>query len=356
MPNNAKQKRILILSLCRQGGGFEHYARAIIERLTLPYTLIQSRYANPQCKRDEAKFIPTYQGKISFVLNSLFLLPVLFARFFFMARHYDVLFLPHFHFWNLAFILAFRLRGKSVVLVEHDGRVHIGDEKLQQPLINACLKYATHIIFLTHYVKSLIAPHLLEGKEVAVIPHGIFDFEGLTRAPKAFCPKPTLLFFGRVSKYKGIELLLDSMAQVPLRLFDKLIIAGKSLYRYSTAHLPKELQAKLEIRDEFLSQEEVVELFNRAQILIMPYIEATQSGVAALALANAMPTICTKVGGLGEQFVLDSHLAGGGSSMKPALYSVSQLSLASLNLSCALLQILRCMKPLAAMPARALRS
>lgn len=229
------------------------------------------------------------------------------------ARKYDVLFLPHFHFWNLAFILAFKLHKKPIVLVEHDGIVHLGDElPLQQTLINACLKHATHIIFLTHYVRSLVNPALLQNKQISIIPHGIFAFENLHTTPKTYKTPPTLLFFGRVSKYKGIELLLDTLRTLPIHSFEKLIIAGKSTYQYSLSHLPQALQEKLEIIDEFLPQERIVELFNQSQILILPYIEASQSGVGAIGIANCMPTICTDVGGLKEQFILDRYLTGGG--------------------------------------------
>lgn len=44
----------------------------------------------------------------------------------------------------------------------------------------------------------------------------------------------------------------------------------------------------------------------------MPYLEASQSGVAAVGIANAMPTICTDVGGLKEQFILANSKWGGG--------------------------------------------
>lgn len=310
MPN--KPKSVLIASLGRSGGGFAHYNANILKYFTLPYTLIQSSYIIPEDRIPSATFIPTYRGKLSFVFNSLFLLPFIFIKIYFLAKKYDVLFLPHFHFWNLAFILAFRARKKPVVLVEHDGIVHLGDElPIQQLLINACLKHSTHLVFLTHYVKSLVHPSLLAGKHISIIPHGIYVFKGLQTTPKVYHPKPTLLFFGRVSKYKGVELLLDSLATLPLDCFEKLIIAGKSSYEYDISHLPYGLQEKLQIIDEFLPQDRIAELFNHSQILILPYLEASQSGVAAIGIANCIPTICTDVGGLKEQFILTFNGGGG---------------------------------------------
>lgn len=307
-------KQVLILSLCRKGGGFEHYTDNVLRHFTLPYTIYQSSYINKEGKIKGAKSIPTYRGEISFIFNSIFLLPLLLVHFFFLSKHYSMLYLPHFHFWNLPFMLLFRLLKKPVIYTEHDGVVHFGDIRFQQPLINLCLKVATHIVFLTHHVKSLVPQNLLRHKHITIIPHGIFDLTGLHNAPKTCKPMPTLLFFGRVSKYKGIELLLEAIQQVPLASFKKLVIAGKSSYTYNTSHLSKGLLAKLEIIDEFLPQKRIVDLFNNADILLMPYLEASQSGVAAIAIANAMPTVCTKVGGLAEQFILNSSLAtrGGG--------------------------------------------
>lgn len=313
MRSNTKQKNVLIASLVRKGGGFEHYTASILKHFSLPYTIYQSKYVNPEAKIAQAKAMITYTNRFTFLFNSLFILPFIFLKLCFIARRYDVLYLPHFHFWNIAFIFAFRLHNKPVVLTEHDGIVHLGDElPLQQFLINMCLKYSTHIIFLTHYVKSLVSPKLLKNKTISIIPHGIFAFDGLDTKPKSYTNKPTLLFFGRVSKYKGIELLLEALNALPEDSFHKLIIAGKSSYTYDMSNLKESIAKKIEIIDTFLSQKEIVTLFNQSHILIMPYIEASQSGVAAVGIANAMPTICTDVGGLKEQFVLTNSNGGGG--------------------------------------------
>lgn len=315
MLHNVRQKRVLIVSLVRKGGGFEHYIQSILKHFTLPYTLYQSKYINPECKIPNAKYMITYTNKISFVINTLFVLPFTFFKLCFITKQYDVLFLPHFHFWNLAFIFAFRIHKKPVVLVEHDGIVHLGDElPLQQYLINTCLKYATHLIFLTNYVKSLVDFKLLANKPIFIIPHGIFAFEGLHTSPKHYTKQPTLLFFGRVSKYKGIELLLEALNTLPEESFHKCIIAGKSSYAYDVSHIKDSILKKIEVIDAFLSQKEITALFNQSHILIMPYIEASQSGVAAIGIANAIPTICTDVGGLKEQFILANSNGGGGAN------------------------------------------
>jgi len=301
--NNATP-HILILSLGR-GGGCSQYTFEILKHFSLPYTLYQTTYTIEDAK-PEAKPIRTYKkNKLSFALNTAFRLPFILFKIFLESRQYSALFCPYFHFWNLGFIMIFKLLRKPIIVIEHDGIIHSGDElPFQQFLINQCIKHATSLIFLTHFVKHRIPKHLLSNKHISIIPHGVFDFKGLDTSEKIFSPKPILLFFGRVNKYKGIELLLDALFTIPPESFDRLIIAGKSSYRYDLSAYSRDFLAKLEIYDEFLSQEKIAKIFNRAHILIMPYLEASQSGVASIAIANAIPTVCSDVGGLKEQFIL----------------------------------------------------
>lgn len=56
----------------------------------------------------------------------------------------------------------------------------------------------------------------------------------------------------------------------------------------------------IEVVSHFLSCYEVVEQFQRAELVILPYLEASQSGVAAAALANGRPLIASRIGGLPE--------------------------------------------------------
>lgn len=296
------QDKILVLSLGR-GGGCSQYTFKILEHLDLPYTLYQTTYTLEDSASNAIKVKTYAKNNLSFILNSIFRLPILFIRIYFEARRHSALLLPYFHFWNLAFIFAFKLARKPIILIEHDGIIHSGDElPMQQSLINLCMKHASSIIFLTHFVRNRVSPALLKDKPSFIIPHGIFDFEGLSSEIKQYSKFPTLLFFGRVNKYKGIEILLKALESISN--FNKLIIAGKSSYSYT---IPDSIKDKIEVIDRFLSKDEIAKLFNQSQILIMPYIEASQSGVASIAIANAMPTICTNVGGLKEQFILEAN-------------------------------------------------
>ena len=212
--------------------------------------------------------------------------------------------------------------GKRVVIVEHDGITHIGKTyPFQQKLMNFCMKYANEIIFLTDFVKDRVPKALIKNKKIYVVPHGLYDFNGLERVPKMYSQTPNILFFGRIDSYKGLDLLIEALKTIPSSLYHKFIIAGKSHIVYDTSGLDSN---KLQILDDFLSQAEIVTLFNKSHILVMPYIGASQSGVASIAIANCIPTVCTNVGGLGEQFRLDADGRECALMCEPNVKSIAQ--------------------------------
>ncbi len=293
--------KILVMSLGR-GGGCSQYTFCVLKHFTLPYTLYQTKYAIEDIQENAIKVTTYKNNKFSFLVNSIFVLPILFLGIYSKAKHYDVLFLPYFHFWNLAFIVAFKLRKKKIVIVEHDGVVHIGEEyPFQQILVNACLKNANEIIFLSDFVRTRVSKSLIKNKPTHIIPHGLYELDYLQTTPKIYNPKPNILFFGRINPYKGLQNLIDAVAMLAQDSYDKLIIAGKSTITYDISKLPKH---KIEIHDNFLSKNEIAMIFNKSHILVLPYLEASQSGVIAIGIANNIPIICTNVGGLKEQLSL----------------------------------------------------
>lgn len=111
----------------------------------------------------------------------------------------------------------------------------------------------------------------------------------------------TLLFFGFVRPYKGLHILLEAFPKVLKKFPDsKLIIAGKfwtegekikSQIRSST------FSKKVLIYDEFIPEEGMSLYFNASDLLIIPYLSATQSAVIPISLSYGLPVIATNVGG-----------------------------------------------------------
>ncbi len=107
-----------------------------------------------------------------------------------------------------------------------------------------------------------------------------------------------VLFFGRVWPYKGLDRLIEAMNMLaPTRPGLVLTIAGvgESLDRYVAAvRRPLEV----ELLNRYVRPDEVAEVFEASAVVCLPYLEASQSGVHALACGMGVPVVASAVGGL----------------------------------------------------------
>jgi glycosyltransferase involved in cell wall biosynthesis len=138
--------------------------------------------------------------------------------------------------------------------------------------------------------------------KIHVLPHGELGSLYKRRSQKNSQPlEPhTLLFFGRIWPYKGLKYLIEAMPLVAERIPEvKLIIAGKgeNIEQYFPNGYNSE---RYEIINNYISDQDVVSLFECSAITVLPYIEASQSGVAALAYGMGTPVIASDIGGLSE--------------------------------------------------------
>lgn len=150
-----------------------------------------------------------------------------------------------------------------------------------------------------------------KNKPKSFAPHPIYDHYG-TRLDKSEARRligiPTegkyILFFGFIRDYKGLDLLLEAMADK--RLVDlnvKLIVAGEF---YGDAKPYLELIERLRIQDriilktDFIPDNLVNHYFGACDIVAQPYKSATQSGVTQVAFHFEKPMVVTNVGGLAE--------------------------------------------------------
>ncbi len=113
-----------------------------------------------------------------------------------------------------------------------------------------------------------------------------------------------VLFFGFIREYKGLDLLIEAMADKGLREMPvKLIIAGE-FYEDEDKYLNRienlGLNEKIILHKQFISTQEVSRYFSACDIVALPYKTATQSGVTQVAFHFEKPMLVTNVGGLGE--------------------------------------------------------
>ena len=112
-----------------------------------------------------------------------------------------------------------------------------------------------------------------------------------------------LLFFGLIRRYKGLSVLIDAMDKLSGRLDCRLVVAGefyddKEKYLEQIRRLG--LEDRIRVVDEYIANEEVADYFLAANVVVLPYITATQSGIVQIAFGLGAPVITTNVGGLPE--------------------------------------------------------
>jgi glycosyltransferase involved in cell wall biosynthesis len=160
---------------------------------------------------------------------------------------------------------------------------------------------------------------LAPGVPVRQQAHPVYDFFG-EPVPRADAraalglpaDAPLLLFFGFVREYKGLRVLLDAMPLVRARVPGvRLVVAGEfyddeAPYRTQVRRLG--LGDAVRFDAEYIPNERVGRYFGAADLVVQPYLSATQSGVAQIAYHFETPVATTDVGGLAETVPPDAGL------------------------------------------------
>lgn len=188
---------------------------------------------------------------------------------------------------------ALARRGRFALTV-HDPVRHPGDRssrwiaRTNRAMVRAAGLIFVHGEALRNELDELIAPRA----PIVVVPHGI-DPAVLTPVPD----RRAVLFFGRLSRYKGLDVLLDAMQEVWRTLPDAtLTIAGEGELDSHSALSDR----RVDLRLGHIPEKEVSQLIEAATCVALPYRQASQSGVGSLAKAHGRPIIASSVGGLPE--------------------------------------------------------
>jgi glycosyltransferase involved in cell wall biosynthesis len=142
-------------------------------------------------------------------------------------------------------------------------------------------------------------------------PHPLYDNYGQALDKEAACAflkldpsQKYLLFFGFIRDYKGLDLLLEAMADERVKSLQvKLLVAGE----FYTASKPYfdlieslQIQEQVIMHHHFIPNTSIPAYFCAADVVVQPYKDATQSGVTQIAYFFDKPMIITNVGGLAE--------------------------------------------------------
>lgn len=195
---------------------------------------------------------------------------------------------------DVRLVLASGARPRRFALTVHDPVRHPGERKSKSGLLgNAALVRAAGLIFVhAEALREELEEVARPRAPIVVVPHGVDPY-----TPEPLPDRPELLFFGRLGHYKGVDVLLDAMTQVWESVPEAtLTIAGNG----ELEDHPALRDPRVDLRREYIADEEVPALFAAARGVVLPYRQASQSGVGSLAKRYGRPLVVSDVGGLPE--------------------------------------------------------
>lgn len=141
------------------------------------------------------------------------------------------------------------------------------------------------------------------------VPHPVYNIFGepvdkhAARRRLGITAERVLLFFGYVRPYKGLNVMLEAMVQIITRMKAALYVVGefyddKDKYMNKIAELG--LESHVVVNSDYVPNDTVGLYFSAADVVMLPYLSATQSGIAQIAYNFNKPVIATNVGGLAE--------------------------------------------------------
>lgn len=214
----------------------------------------------------------------------------------------DVIHLQLGHLWFNLLGLPL-LRRFPLVLTVHDSVIHVGDAatgKTPQWVYDRACYQARERIVHAPQVKDLLVERLdIPAETVHVIPYVIVGDVDDTVA-KDVKEEPCVLFFGRIWPYKGLDYLIQAEPIITSKAPQaKIVIAGtgEDFDRYRRMMVNPD---NFVVLNEYVSDEKRAELFRQASVVVLPYIEASQSFIISIAYRFGKPVVATTVGGLPE--------------------------------------------------------
>ncbi|MDI3281474.1 MAG: glycosyltransferase family 4 protein [Bacillota bacterium] len=297
--------KVALVYLGRRGGGSVYsleLARALSRRVEL--LAVVSRYAEnlEHWRRLSIPLVEvaTYRSMAEAALSTLDWGKFSRLRKALLAFNPAIVHHPMLHLWS-PLVNALLPPTARVVTTLHDPRPHRGEAHPLLTLVRVlAVRQSQRVIVLSRSLVPLVPLDLRRRGAVDVIPHGEFSFYLSGAAQPCSSQSQTLLYFGRILPYKGLDVLAAAWPEIQRRVPGaRLVVAGAGNFKpYRTAFSPLK---GVEIQNRWFSDQEVAALFGRAAVVVLPYRDASQSGVIPLAAAFGRPVVATRVGGLEEQ-------------------------------------------------------
>jgi glycosyltransferase involved in cell wall biosynthesis len=211
-------------------------------------------------------------------------------------------------------ISLLQLAGRRVVYTAHNPFPH---EPKTGDIRKYCRIYqkVDHIIALTNYTQNEIVAHCgLSSEKISVFPHG--DYEALfsryginnnlaKEVRQKAGNRKIVAFLGHIRPYKGLEVFVKAFRLIKQRMPESFFLVAGSVLVGDKKDWEQKLAQSCKSDDlwadiRFVSVEDIKAYLSVIDVLVQPYINASQSGNTAMAYAAGVPVISTNVGGLAE--------------------------------------------------------
>ena len=207
-----------------------------------------------------------------------------------------------------ALILAipFFPKGKNILTI-HDPEMHLGER-------NKIRKF-TRIMFYRRIIRRWASTVITHGElmvkitekicpwlrnRVKSVAHGPLGLWNDYRSNIKYPIENKVLFFGRMQEYKGLGVFVNAVSSLKEKGLNITgVVAGKGpdLIKYKAF---MEKAGCFEIHERYIVSSELSYFFHNALVIVLPYIDGTQSGVAAMALGFGRPVVASDVGSISE--------------------------------------------------------
>ncbi len=196
-----------------------------------------------------------------------------------------------------------------IVFTIHDVFKHLGEESgIQQRVMNSMLKDSDATILHGEFMKQQTLNEFdIPKNSMHTIFMGDLSAHLAPEKPLQELDRSgrTVLFFGRIKEYKGLETLIKAEPLISEKVPGvRIIIAGSGDMSRERALMIN--HDNFEVHNRYLDLPEVQEFIQMADIVVLPYLEASQSGVIPTVYSHGRPVIATRVGSIPE-VLTDGH-------------------------------------------------
>ena len=249
--------------------------------------------------------VKTYRSKLGAILRlPSAVIQCIKLRAYIKQHSIQVVWSPMISLWHTLLIPIWKPMGVKYYGSIHDASEHLGEESLLQKLLrNNEFKYSEKVIAYSDFVANAI--NRQDGTDKTVTLFHPLD------SPRVQKPifRETLGgdfvvgFAGRILPYKGVDLFLE-VAKISLDLGDGINFRICGFGDLGDLQVPKNVM----VTAKWFEQDELISEISKFDILLLPYREASQSGLISISASLAIPVVVTPVGGLKEQ--VEKHFLG----------------------------------------------